>query len=261
MHLEISSLQTPEEIELESKLSELGSLEKDLAQRELELATHIAELHALERKYLGIVGLRYAKLDEIEARIAEALASRSPHDHSARERAEKAQSQARESAQSTEDLGPYPERERFEPSDDIKKLFREVAKCIHPDLTTNEEERILRTKLMAEANKAYEEGDEARLRAILREWQSSPEAIEGEDTGSKLVRTIRKLSQVKERLKVIEIEITKLKTTDLYELKTKVEEAIREGRDLLAEMAARLDQQIKDAQERLAEIKESGISR
>ena len=258
MYLEISSLQTPEEIELESKLSELGSLEKELAERELDLATLAAELNAFEREYLGTVGVRYAKLDEIEARIAEIIASRNPHDASARERAEKAKSQAKESARSTEDTGKYSEKERFEPSEDLKKLFRDVAKLIHPDLTTNEEERVLRTKLMAEANQAYEDGDEARLRAILREWQSSPEAIEGEDTGSRLVRTIRKIAQVRERLKAIELEITKLKATTIYELKTKFEDAMREGRDLFGEMAAQLDRQIKDAQEHLAEIRESG---
>jgi chromosome segregation ATPase len=108
---------------------------------------------------------------------------------------------------------------------------------------------------MAEANRAYEEGDEERLRVILQEWESSPEAVKGEGAGADLVRVIRKIAQAEERLRAIEIEVSQLKESDLYKLKTKVEEAEKEKRDLLAEMAKQLDKQIADARERLDEIK------
>jgi len=54
-------------------------------------------------------------------------------------------------------------REPFTPSENLKKLYREVAKRVHPDLATEESERQRRHELMAEANRAYAEGDEARL--------------------------------------------------------------------------------------------------
>jgi curved DNA-binding protein CbpA len=120
-----------------------------------------------------------------------------------------------------------------------------VAKRIHPDLTTDDEERARRTQLMAEVNRAYEEGNEARLEAILREWESSPEAVEGDSTGARLVRTIRKIAQVKDRLQAIQIEIQNLKETDLFELKSKFEAATIDGRDLFNEMAARIDEKIQ----------------
>ena len=34
---------------------------------------------------------------------------------------------------------------------------------------------------MTEANDAYKEGDEARLQAILGEWDSAPQAVKGEE--------------------------------------------------------------------------------
>src|ERR1041385_2346729 len=61
-----------EEREVEKKRAELAALEAELAQRELDLATLQAELHAFESQYLKVVGSRYAELEEIEARMAEA---------------------------------------------------------------------------------------------------------------------------------------------------------------------------------------------
>lgn len=51
-------------------------------------------------------------------------------------------------------------------SDAVRKLFRDVAKMIHPDVA-GDEERDRRHALMVEANRAYALGDEAQLRAIL----------------------------------------------------------------------------------------------
>ena len=46
-----------------------------LAQRELDLLTLQAELNEFESLYLRLVGVKYAELDEIEARIAAAEAA------------------------------------------------------------------------------------------------------------------------------------------------------------------------------------------
>lgn len=245
MKTEIMRGQTPEEKELSRKLSELSELEAELAQRELDLATLQAELHTFEARYLRVVGVRYAELDEIKAQIAEAEALLKPKDNKIQEEAAKARAQAQESAQAT---GVVQERkeEKFIPSEGMKKLYRELAKRIHPDLVIDEEERISirRHQLMTEANRAYEEGDEAKLQSILNEWESSPESVKGEGIAAELVRVIRKIAQIEERLSVIELEITRLKESDLYQLKKKEEEAEDEGRDLLAEMASQVEEQI-----------------
>ncbi|MBW4618278.1 MAG: molecular chaperone DnaJ [Cyanosarcina radialis HA8281-LM2] len=216
--------QTPEEQELEAKLAEIAALEAQLGQRELDLATIQAELHAFEREYLQVIGTRYTELDRIEAQIAEYMA--------------------------------YLESSRdFKPSESLKKLYREVAKLIHPDLATDEAERTRRHQLMAEANQAYEDEDEERLRAILHDWESDPDSVKGEEVGAKLIRAIRKIAQAKARLKAIEEEIEVLENTDLYQLKTQLMVAKQAGQDLLAEMAQELDEQISVAQERLTELK------
>lgn len=253
MKTELTRGQTPEEEELGKKRSVLAELEAELAQFELDFATLQAKLRIFEATYFRTAGVRLAELDEIEAEIAEAEALLKPKDNTLRKKATQARSQARESAEATE-IVLKPIEEKFEPSERLKKLYRDVAKLIHPDLSIDEEERLKRQKLMADANRAYEEGDEAKLQAILEEWESSPESVKGKGTAMELVRTIRKIAQVRKRLRAIEIEIAQLKESDLYKLKTRAEAAENEGRELLAELASQLDEKIKLARERLAVI-------
>jgi predicted transcriptional regulator len=255
MLTDMSQRQTPEERELSRKRAELARLETVLLQREVDLATLQAELRAFEGRYLGIVGVRYAALDEIEAQIAEAQARLRPGDHTAQRGAAQARAEAQESAQAAKEAGP---QLKFTPSDSLKKTFREVAKRLHPDLTTDEKERARRQRLMAEANRAYADGDEARLQAILREWEESPESVTGEGPGAELIRVIRKIAQVEERLRTIEAEMARLKASELFQLKSKVEEAEAEGRDLLAEMARLVDQRVAVAHKRLSALSRKG---
>jgi DnaJ-domain-containing protein 1 len=220
----IARRKTPEEEELEKKLAELAALEAELAQGELDLATLQGELQAFEREYFRVVGVRYTEIDRIEAQIAEYMLS----------------------LQSSRD---------FEPSQNLKQLYREVAKRIHPDLATDEEEQSRRQRLMAEANQAYEDGDEERLRAILHGWETSSKSVQGAGVVTELIGTIRKIAQSQKRLKTIQEETNALEQTYLYQLKTKVITAQQIGQDLLVEMASQLDEQITAAKERLEKLK------
>ena len=253
MSQELTKGDTPEERELFQKREELSGLQVVLAQRELDLATLQAELNAFERRYFRIVGVLYAELDEIEAQIAERLSSLSPRDPELQKQAAEGRARANESARASQAFQcPTARGEQFKPNEALKKLYRDVAKCLHPDLATDENDRVRRERFMAEANRAYEEGDEARLRDILREWKHSPDAIKGDGVAAELVRMIRQLAQVRERLRIIETAIERLRSSTLYKLNEQVERAEAEGKDLLAEMALRLDRQTAEAKERLA---------
>lgn len=254
--------QAPEEEELRRKLLELDALMGEVAEGEEALATLLVELHAFEQRYLRVVGRRYAELDGIEAEIAAILARLSPADAAAQQEAAEASARADESAQAAGAAPAEPSpRERFVPPEGLKRLFREVAKRVHPDLTTDEGERTRRQRFMAEANAAYEAGDQARLEAILREWESSPEAVEGGGVGAELVRAIRKIAQARARLQAIGEEVERLRASDLYELRAKVEAGEAEGRDVLAEMAAGLDEQLTSARLRRDSVARAGASR
>ncbi len=233
---------TPEELELENKQAQLAALEAALAERELELTTLEASLHAFEREYLRVVGVRYAKLDEIEAEIAKYVAFLRPMDAIARKQAVLASEKAQMSKRAISDRASS--APNSQPGESLKKLYREVAKRIHPDLATDEVERLRRQKLMALANQAYENGDFQKLEAILHQWEHSPEFVKGEGIAAELIRAIRKIAQVRERLNAIETEINTLKQSGVYLLRDKAIDAGIEGRDLLAEMAFQLNKKI-----------------
>lgn len=253
MNKQLAKWGTPEEQELSQKREELSNLQTLLAQQELNLTTLQVELHAFERRYFRVVGVLYAELDEVEAEIADLLSRSSPKDQEMRMRAAEGRDRANESAHESKMIQETAgQAEKFKPSDTLKKLYRDIAKSIHPDLAVDDEDRTRRQRFMAEANQAYEEGNEIRLREILHEWESSPDAIKGDGVAAELIRVIRKIAQVQERLRTIEATIDDLQSSDLYRLQGEVESAEAEERDLLAEMASRLDLQIDDARKRLA---------
>jgi hypothetical protein len=246
--------ETPEERELERQKSDLALLEVELAQGELDLATLQGGLHAFEAHYVRVVGACYVELDELQARLAEAQARRTSTDPRLRQQAADARRKATESASATDAVWQQKRLEQFAPADDLKKLYRDIAKRLHPDLTTDEKDRARRHRLMAAANRAYEDGEEAKLAAIMDEWQSSPESVEGEGIGADLVRTIRKLHQVRKRLAAIATQIAELTGSDLHAMQQRVEAAQTSGHDLLAEMADHLRTQIAFARAQLSEF-------
>ena len=241
----------PEEQELARKVREQTTLEAELTERELRTANLRAELGAFERRYLHFVGARYAELDELKAQIAERLATEQPDNDRAQQAAREARTRADETKSTAGDRAET-EPSAFEASPEMKRLYRTVAKRIHPDLTSDREDRAKRQQLMSEANEAYERGDEMRLARILTEYEHSPEAVQGEGPGAELVRVIRRISQMRSRLAEMEAELQDLLRSDLFQLKSRLDEAQQFGRDVLQEMVAKVDEQIEQARERLA---------
>jgi hypothetical protein len=244
---------TPEEEERDRKRAELAGLEARLVQHELDLATMRAELFLLNQEYLRIVGSRYAELDELEAQIAEALARNNPDDPAAHDQAAAARQQARGSASETRTAAAETRR-AFSPSDELKKLYRTIAKLIHPDLASDEVERARRHTAMVEANRAYESGDEIGLRAVLDAWETNPDAISGSDVAAELIRLVRKIAQVRARIIQIREEMAVLRRSDLAQLRRRRADAMETGRDLFAEMAAQVATRIDEARSRLVEL-------
>jgi hypothetical protein len=202
---------TPEERELALKNDDLARLEEILAEKEMEHADLSADLARFQRDFHERVGVLFRELDELE----------SPHVGSDRCIEEYA----------APDIPCVP------PSPVAKDLFRKIARIVHPDLCLHVEERAYREKIMGRVNKAYGKGDEESLMRILHEWHSRPEAVEGDDVASELVRVIRRIAQVRRRLDEIDGAMAVVRRSSWFELMMLYDEMRAAGRDMLQEMA------------------------
>ncbi|MBW8746355.1 MAG: hypothetical protein JF584_02195 [Acidobacteria bacterium] len=247
MSAEIILQQTPDAAALLDRREQLAGVRVRLAECESELAQLRAQLKAFEGRYLRQVGILYAELDDLEARIAEREVSLYDSD-AARQRAQ----EARQRAQETHDaaFGAAREAEEFDPPPNLKTLFRDVAKRIHPDFARDDAEQQHFTLLMARANQAYRRGDTETLQRMLDDHREINAAIAGEDAASELLRISRQIQHAERDISALEAERHTLLASEIAQLFLDAENAASEHRDLLTELATSLQEQIADAKYR-----------
>ena len=240
--------------ELARRKAQLQVLSRRLLERERALAAYRSELHAFETRYRKALGTRYARLDELAERLEEATGT--GRDPGAPEpdrdgRHGRSPGQGLPGGQNWAWGEREPEREperRTVVGEQAKRLFRQLARLIHPDLARDPQERERRTNLMVVANEAYEQGDVAALERLLAGWHASPEAVTGRGTAAELERTLRRIAQVEAGMRRVDEELAELEASAMGWLRRRVEKAAREGWDLLAHMVRELDRQIAEAQ-------------
>jgi hypothetical protein len=220
---------------LHCRVLELEALLREAA---AEIDRVRSELGAFKIHYERQVGWLHEELDELERAIAEA---------------------EWDELSKRDDIPPAREPRvgvRREPqprytSDAVRKLFRDVAKAIHPDLAADAVTRDRRHALMIEANRAYALGDEERLRRILHSWRRGPEAVQDGDPEAARMRLVRRIEQLDEQLAALNRDLDALKDAPTWKLKRMVDEASAEGKDLIREMVGRLKVDVMIARNRL----------
>ncbi|MCB0880575.1 MAG: hypothetical protein KDC46_16525 [Thermoleophilia bacterium] len=136
----------------------------------------------------------------------------------------------------------------------LRRLFREVARRVHPDLATDPESIELRNRLMHEAREAYQRGDVETL-AQMYETYSDGDSTGKPTTDHTYVR--RALEQMRLRLVAVEEAIDELKDGFLYHLMQRTHDAALDDRELLVEMAEHLDAQIDAAKREFDALSET----
>jgi len=247
MPTEIILQRTPDDLDLLDKREQLAAVRATLAERESELAQLRAQLKTFEGRYLRQVGVLYAELDDLEARIAEREIDLYDSD-SARSRA----AEARQRAQETHDaaFGDAREAEEFDPPPSLKTLFREVAKRVHPDFARDAAEQRHFTLLMARANQAYNRGDAETLQRLLDDHREIHASVAGEGAAAELLRITRQIRHAERDMARLDAERHTLLASEIAQLHLDAEAAALDHRDLLAELAASLKEQVADARYR-----------
>lgn len=231
--------------------TKLAGLEERVAARERELEAFKVELQELQARYLSEVGGLYERLHELEAAIAE-LEIRAgirppPLD------LDDAEVEAGEPAADGESWGAGCSN-RSAPSDDLRRVFRDVAKAIHPDRALDDAARYRRHSLMAEANRAYAERDGDRLRLILHAWQQSAASLPAADPDEERRRVHRRVADLEAHLILIDAEFAELRDSAINGLKRKIDDARSRGWDLFAEIVSHVKREVGKQTARLATL-------
>jgi hypothetical protein len=238
----------PDAAAIAEKRERLAQVRVALADREADVAQTRAQLKAFEMRYLRQVGVLYAELDEIAARISEREVDLYDSDF-ARRRAKAARERAQETHEAA--FGADQEPEEFDPSPSLKTLFREVAKRIHPDFASDEAEQKHFTLLMTRANEAYSRGDAETLQRLLDDHLEINKPVAYEGDALALVRLVRQIQHAERDIAALDRELQAMLLSEIGQLYTGAEAAAREDRDLLGELEVSLRERIADAQYRL----------
>ncbi|MFF5423597.1 MULTISPECIES: hypothetical protein [unclassified Streptomyces] len=166
--------------------------EQALIEFEIAVETFRIEVDNFSRLHHQRLGPMYARLDELDAQIAEARAARTGDPEDLR-RAQEARAAVMpmpgveelfndwldsdgltpEAAAMLTDRPVQPPK-RVRPTEEARKLYRELARKAHPDLAREEDERKRREEFITRVNAAYARGDEALLRELSAEWEAGP---------------------------------------------------------------------------------------
>lgn len=238
------------------------------------------KLSIFEGEYNARVGVLYIKLDKInlsieeyELRIKLAREGKLPDvlrdiEDDVRDRffekREKISNLEDETSESSQEYKQHLEEEEEarldeESKQDLKRLYRELAKKYHPDRSTDKKQSEDYHKIMAEINEAYKAKDIEKLRSFAEKVERE-EKIAKETLEDKLDRLKHDDEVLSGIIAKLEGELRSLKLGETYKLIEKVQLAKERGDDLLQQLAAKLKSQIAESQVRLdtliAEYKE-----
>ncbi len=200
--------------------------EQALIEYEIAVETFRVEVENFSRLHHQKLGPMYARLDELDAQIAEAKAARTGDPEDVR-KAQEARARVMPMP-GVEELfhgwmdseGLFPEAaamltdqpvrspERVRPSDEARRLYRELVRKAHPDLARDDKERERRDEFIARVNAAYGRGDEVLLRELSEEWAAGPVPEERRPSrAEELYARLEWLAQRKELLALLAREL------------------------------------------------------
>lgn len=245
----------------------MRAAEQALIEFEIAVETFRVEVENFSRLHHQRLGPMYTRLDELDALIAEAVAARSGDAEDLR-RAREARSlvlpmpQVEELFQGWMDSdGISPEAQsmltgrtvqppsRVRPSEEARRIFRELVRKAHPDLAREEAERERREAFLVRVNAAYAEGDAEELLALAEEWDAGPSPEpQWPSRSEELYARLEWLAARKEMLAAMAEELESSAIGSMIKM------AQDDPDGLLEEIAEQLLAQVAEREARLAEL-------
>ncbi|MBD0674151.1 rhodanese-like domain-containing protein [Streptomyces sp. CBMA156] len=219
----------PEQQQLEERVAaaELAWLSMDV-----DVQTLRVEIDNFALIHHQLLGPLYARLDELDALVAEAVAARTGLPEDLR-RAADARRQVEElpdldalfdsvreqSGRDGEAAPPSPAApERVRPGKEAQRIYRELVRRAHPDLTTEPAEQQRRAAFLARVNEAYAYGDAVALEGLAAEWSTAPEAAPAADAPDRSDWLRRRLDWLTAKIGETATEQVRLEQTPMGQL-------------------------------------------
>lgn len=223
---------------------EVERLENLLTERAHELTALQEEFRQFKTRYTQEIGSRLSELAEVERAIRQA---------EARLLGIEGEVEVEEAAAPETGVEAATASQGLQGGRGLRKLFWAVARMFHPDHATDEKEARRRHTVMAEANRAYREGDVESLHTLLgdEELQFFCAGAQVDDDPADLAS---RLVALKEELRTVEFGIRRIRQNGLYQLQLKVEAEAAQGRDALGAQAESINRQIIKARRRLEHL-------
>ncbi|MCP3819306.1 J domain-containing protein [Streptomyces sp. A3M-1-3] len=241
--------------------------EQALIEFEIAVETFRVEVENFSRIHHQKLGPMYSRLDELDALIAEARAARSGDPEDLRRAQDlralvmpmpgveelfhdwiDSDGLSPEAAAMLTDQQVQPPR-RVRPSEEVRKLYRELVREAHPDLAQDEAERTCRDEFIVRVNAAYGRGDIAQLRSLAEEWAAGPVPEgHGPSESEELYARLEWLAQRKELLAVVAQEL------EASAIGAMLKMAPDDPDRLLEEIAEQLLAQVSEREAQLAKL-------
>lgn len=129
--------------------------------------------------------------------------------------------------------------------EELKKLYRQLARRFHPDLGANASDSEYRTRMMMAINAAYAAGDLARLQALAQEPDLGGLPAPAGDGEQMVAFLLNELARLQRRLAEIQQEAAAVRKKKSHKLMQQAQKAEASGRDWLAEMKEQLLEEIR----------------
>ncbi|GAA2134301.1 hypothetical protein GCM10009760_11430 [Kitasatospora kazusensis] len=196
---------------------------------EVDVETLRVEIDNFALVHHQLLGPLYARLDELDALVAEAVAARTG-DADDRRRAAEARRQVDELPDLDALLDSFPTESgrpepgepepprRVRPGKDAQRIYRDLARRAHPDLTTDQAEQQRRSVFIARVNEAYAHGDSRALEELAEEWSTAPEAAPAPDAPDRLGWLNQRLEWLTGKITQLATEQVRLENTAMGEL-------------------------------------------
>jgi hypothetical protein len=216
--------------------AELARMRDRLAEIEAEYAMLEAELAVFEADYTREVVTVLAQLHDVEARILSLSGDRAA--------AGEARERARRTTAAAGAIAPPPAPV---PPASLKRLFRDAAKRMHPDLAPDEEARGHAEAFMKRLNDAYRAGDAEAIADLLRQWDASPFAPGGGDGARRVAAVQAAVARAQRRL-------DELRGSELAQMMERAMASAAAGEDHIATLRHHAELALADARARLAAL-------